>query len=316
MHSPSGNNLLGFLLSLNTAMLWGILPIALKEVILTMDAYTIVWYRFLAAALVIGPYLYARKRLPAPEFSRFGLLLLLVAALGLCGNYLLFALSLNYLNAESTEVVVQLTTLFLLLGGVIIFREPFVLLQKLGAVAIVVGLALFFNDRLVELFAASSQMKLGILLVVLSALSWVVYALLQKHLLQQFSSVQILLVVYVISALLLTPLAAPTSVQQLSQLQLWLLAFCCLNTILAYGSFAEALAHWHASKVSAVLALAPLFTIVGLKVIVWINPAYTYTDHLNPLSIIAAVILVLGSMTVALVPLWQARRKIKGVGVV
>jgi len=308
MHAPTGKNLVGFLLSLNTAFLWGILPVALKEIIVTMDATTIVWYRFLLAAMIIGPYLLARRQLPK-MISTGGktITLLTVAGIGLCGNYVLFSLSLSYLNAESTEAVIQLTTLFLLLGGVVIFREPFDRWQRLGALMIVAGLALFFNDRLVELFATGSQMAFGVLLVVAASITWVVYALLQKQLLRQFSSVQILLFVYVFSTLVLTPLARPASLLDLSGLQMGLLLFCCLNTVLAYGSFAEALVHWHASKVSAVLALAPLFTIVALKFIVWINPDYSFTDDLNLLSLLAAIILVLGSVTVALVPLLPQR---------
>lgn len=304
MHTPSGNNLAGFLLSLNTALLWGILPVALKEIVVTMDASTVVWYRFLFAALIIGPYLLARGQLPGlAEAGARTITLLIVAALGLCGNYVLFSLSLSYLNAESTEAVIQLTTLFLLIGSVIIFREPFDRWQRLGALMIVVGLALFFNDRLAELFVAGSRMSFGVLLVVAASVTWVVYALLQKQLLRQFSSVQILLVVYAFSALLLIPLAEPASLFDLSPLQAGLLLFCCLNTVLAYGSFAEALVHWHASKVSAVLALAPLFTIAALKLVVWLNPDYSFTDNLNLLSLLAAIILVLGSVTVALVPL-------------
>jgi len=55
---------------------------------------------------------------------------------------------------------------------------------------------------------------------------------------------------------------------QLTQLQLWLLVFCCINTLIAYGCFAEAMNLWDASKVSATLALAPLFTIGSLKLVV------------------------------------------------
>ena len=118
-------------------------------------------------------------------------------------------MSLNYLNAESTEAVIQLTTLFLLLGGIVVFREPFVLWQKIGAILMVSGLVLFFNDRWAELTGGTSQIGLGVLIVVISAMAWVVYALLQKHLLQQFNSVQILIVLYTLSAILLLPLASP-----------------------------------------------------------------------------------------------------------
>jgi len=313
MHTPSGKNLIGFLLSLNTAFLWGILPVAVKEIIVTMDAYTIVWYRFVVALLIIGLYQGVRGQLPAIlATGARTYTLLVIAGIGLCGNYVLFALSLNFLNAETTEAMIQLTTLFLLLGGVVIFREPFDRWQRLGAVLIVVGLALFFNGRWSELFAASSNMGLGVALVIAASITWVVYALLQKKLLQQFNSAQILLFIYVLSALILLPLAKPATLLDLSAAQTGLLLFCCLNTVLAYGSFAEAMVHWHASKVSAVLALAPLFPIAALKLIVQINPAYSYSDHLNGLAVFAAVILVLGSVMVALVPLlpeWSLRSR-------
>ena len=66
---------------------------------------------------------------------------------------------------------------------------------------------------------------------------------------------------------------------------------------------------WEASKVSATLALAPLFTILTLKVIVLINPEYAFSDRLSLLSILGAILLVLGSALTALVPLFYQRRQ-------
>lgn len=308
MHTPTGKNLLGFMLSLNAAALWGLLPIAIKEIVITMDPFTLVWYRFVLALFVLFVYLFYQRRLPVfGSLSRKSILLLITAGVGLCINYLLFALSLNYVNAETAEALIQLTTLFLFLGGVIVYREPFFLVQKFGALLIVIGMVLFFNDRFAELLGGESDLLLGVVILIMASLAWVIYALLQKYLLTTFDSVQILFIVYLVSTLLLLPLIGASSLFTLTPLQLGLLLFCCLNTVLAYGSFAEALVHWHASKVSAVLALAPIFTIVGLKLVVWLIPGYEYTDHLNFLSVIAALILVLGSVTVALVPLYVNR---------
>ncbi len=50
--------------------------------------------------------------------------------------------------------------------------------------------------------------------------------------------------------------------------------------------------------IMAVLALAPLFTIAALKVIVRFNPDYALTDHLNTVSLSATVILDSGSVLV------------------
>ena len=40
------------------------------------------------------------------------------------------------------------------------------------------------------------------------------------------------------------------------------LIYCCLNTLIGYGSFGEALNHWDASKVSIVTTLIPVFTMI------------------------------------------------------
>lgn len=311
MREVTQRPVLGFGLSLTAAMLWGVLPIVLKELLAGMDATTIVWYRFLVALFVLALWLFVKRQLP-PLLSvgRKVNTLLLIASLGLCANYFLFSYSLNYVNAETSEAVIQLTTLFLILGGVVVYGEPFVRVQKLGTAILVLGLLLFFNDRLRGFSDLDDQQTIGVIIVVFAAITWTLYALLQKQLLRTFSSVQILLCIYSVSVIVLLPFIAPASVFALTQTQLALLIFCCLNTLIAYGAFAEALNLWDASKVSATLALAPLFTISSLKLIVWINPDYLHSDRLGWLSLLGASFLVLGSVLTALVPVLYKRREL------
>ena len=283
--------------------MWGVLPIALKELLTGMDASTIVWYRFLFAAFFVLVWLNYRERLPKLGTTNIlTRLIIIISAAGLCANYVFFSFSLNYLNAETSEAVIQLTTLFLILGGVVFYKEQFSGAQKIGTLFIIAGLLLFFNDRLGEFKNLGSQQTLGVFIVFLSAITWTVYSLLQKKLLREFTSPQLLLMMYGISAAVLVPFVSPSAIAQLDGFQLFLLSFCCLNTVVAYGCFTEALNCWDASKVSAVLALAPLFTIFGLKIIVLIAPNYAYSDRLSALSIIGAVFLVLGSSLMALMP--------------
>lgn len=303
IEAPEQRPTLGFLLSLVAAILWGILPIALKELLAGMDAATIVWYRFLVAGVVLGVWLSIQRQLPmiksAPASVRW---ILVVAALGLCANYSLFSQSLNYVNGETSEAVIQLTTLFLILGGVVFYKEPFEGIQKIGTLLIVAGLGLFFHDRLSFLTNLENRETIGVLIVFVAAVTWTVYALLQKKLLKHYSSVQILFLIYVFSVVVLLPFVSPMKLIQLSGFEWALLSFCCINTLVAYGCFAEALNLWDASKVSAVLALAPLFTIATLKLIVFINPDYAFSDRLTLISIIGALFLVVGSVLAALMP--------------
>lgn len=46
----------GFVLALVTATAWGLLPLALKITLDVLDPYTITWFRFLTAALVLGAF--------------------------------------------------------------------------------------------------------------------------------------------------------------------------------------------------------------------------------------------------------------------
>ncbi len=313
MTSTKRNYVLGFFLSLTTAALWGILPVALKELLVAMDAVTIVWYRFFVAAVILLIWLGYKKQVPNLLAVSWRIRwYLIIAAIGLCSNYYFFNYSLNFINGETAEVVMQLTTLFLILGGVIFYKEPFIGIQKLGALLIIAGLALFFNDRLLDMASMETSENLGVLIVFFSAVTWTIYALLQKKLLQSYATAQILFVIYFFSFVVLLPFIAiaPDSIITLTPFQMSLLGFCCLNTIVAYGCFVEALKLWDASKVSAVLALAPLFTIGSLKLVVYFYPDYEFSDRLSNLSLIGALLLIIGSILTALIPLiYQTSRE-------
>ena len=102
------------------------------------------------------------------------------------------------------------------------------------------------------------------------------------------------------AVVLMLPAARPAEVFALDGLQLGMLAFCCVNTLAAYGSFGEALYHWDLSRVSAVLATAPLFTIGAMWVVERLGLGLVPAEGLNALSIVGALMVVAGSMTCAL----------------
>jgi drug/metabolite transporter (DMT)-like permease len=79
-----------------------------------------------------------------------------------------------------------------------------------------------------------------------------------------------------------------------------MLAFSCLNTLVAYGAFAEALEHWEVSRVSAVLTVAPLVTIASSWLINRLVPGVLSADPLNALSLVGAFLVVGGSAACAL----------------
>ena len=301
MHSTSGRWRLGLALALTTAVFWGLLPIALEVTLAGMDAWTITWYRFATAAVALGIFLAWRRRMPlrAP-LTRRGWVLYAVALLCLVANYVSYLLSLELTSPTVAQVLIQLAPMFLLFGGVIVFRERFAPLQWAGFAVLVAGLLVFFHDRYAEVFALQTRLGLGVAVMLFSALVWSVYAMAQKQLLTQLASGQVLFLLYAGAVPLLLPPAQLAQVLELNGLQLGMLVFCCANTVIAYGCFAEALEHWEVSRVSAVVTLAPIVTVLGMQGAAWLWPAGVPAESLSGWNLLGASLVVAGSMTTAL----------------
>jgi len=301
MTGVSTNWRLGFTLSLTTAALWGLLPIALKVVLEGMDAFTIVWWRFAISMAGLGAFLALRGGLPRPAAaSRMAIVLLSIATFALIGNYVLYLIALDHTTPSVTQVVIQLAPMMLLVGGVLVFHERFGRVQWIGFAVLGAGLLLFFNQRLPELARPVEGLGLGVALTVAASVSWAAYGLAQKQLLKHFSAQQVLWMIYTGAVIVMLPASDPAEIQNLDGLQLGMLAFCCANTLGAYGAFGEALYHWDLSRVSAVLATAPLFTIGAMWAVEQSGLALVAAEGLNALSIAGALMVVTGSMASAL----------------
>jgi drug/metabolite transporter (DMT)-like permease len=292
---------LGFGLALTTAILWGVLPIALKVALIELDAWTITWCRFAGAMATVGIWLAMRGQLPGPQLrDRKVWRWLIPGFLGLTANYVLYVLGLRYTSPAVTQTVMQIAPLLLVVFGMVIFHERFSRLQWLGFTALVIGLVVFFNRRLPELLNPSQGWTFGILLLVCSSVGWAIYGLSQKQLLRQLSSPQILFLVYAGAALILMPAASLSAVHSLHRPAFLALLFGVANTVVAYGAFGMALEVWEVSRVSSVAATAPLFTLAGSLLAARANFAWVIPESLNALSFVGALCVVVGSVVSAL----------------
>ena len=207
---------------------------------------------------------------------------------------------MKYLNPESTQVLLQVAPFLLMLGGIIFFQERFGTVEKIGALLLLSGLGLFFNDSLAALFTTIDKFTVGVMFVLFSAVAWAAYALMQKPLLKVVTAKQLTLMIYVIGIFVLLPFSHLGQINEMGALQLFALAFCCINTIVAYGAFTEALGVWQASKVSAVIALAPLFTLISMYIAVLLLPDHFVSSELDIYAYVGAGVVVLGSALTSL----------------
>ena len=299
LNAVSGRWKLGLLLALGTAIMWGTLPVALHQVAPTIGPATSTFFRFFISALLLTPYLLITRqinnqhKLKTPKL----LIMTLIAGLLLTGNYGFYVLGLERTSAEATQVMIQLAPMLLLLAGLWLFKEKFTLIQWLGFISFILGLLLFFERQIGQLLIEFGDYGLGLLFIILSASFWTGYAIIQKYLLNDFRSSETMLILYWIGSLVFLPLSDFATLGQLNALQRAALLFCGLNTLIAYGCFAEAMAHLEASRVSAIIAIAPLFTIAIAQLIPLSGMPI---EPLTGLTILGAILVVGGSMTAAI----------------
>ncbi|MCJ8280743.1 MAG: DMT family transporter, partial [Rivularia sp. ALOHA_DT_140] len=286
---------------LETVLLWGVLPISLSITLQGLDVYTLTWFRFLVSFCLLGFYLQSRGNLPTIALLRStSWKLVAIATIFLAINYILFVKGLAITTPSNAEVLIQLAPIMMGFGGLIIFKERYTLFQWIGISILTVGFVLFFHEQFSNLITAKSTYLFGSGLIIVAAITWSIYALAQKQLLQSLSSAHIMLIIYGGCALIFTLFANPSKIFTLNLLQCGMLLFCGLNTLIAYGAFAEALEHWEASRVSAVLALAPLVTLLSSWIVSEISPNLIAAEHFTLLGIIGAILVVCGSTAIAL----------------
>ena len=301
LHQASGRWRLGLALALVTAACWSTLPVALKVMLAELDPFTLTWIRFVIAGGVMLAWLAARDGLGGfATLDRRRWSLLALAGVLLIGNYVFYLLGVQHSTPGNAQLLIQLAPLLMALGGILVFRERYRPGQWLGLAVIVAGLWLFFRDQSGHSSVRGHEYALGSTMVVMAAVVWAGYALIQKQLLMRLSSPAIMLFIYLLASLLLLPLAHPASLLRLDGLGYALLGFCALNTLVAYGAFAEALVHWEASRVSTVLALTPLLSLAVISGVHGLAPMSVAAESVGTIGYVGALLVVAGSAMSAL----------------
>lgn len=303
LHKVSGSWRLGLFLSLISVIMWGLLPLTLMISLKLMDAYTISWYRFLGSSFLLGLYIFWRWRHHKIFLKKIDYLLLGLAITGLLLNYIAYIIGLNYTTPGSAQLLIQLAPMFLMIGSIIFFKEKFCVKQWIGFIALIIGMILFFNNRYNQIFSHSLSditFLKGMVLIIIAAFTWAIYALCQKQLLINMSPSIVLFIISSFGVMIFYPFSTPEDILRQPPLYLILLGFAMINTVAAYGAFSLALEHWEASRVSAVLSITPLVTIFLGWIALKIWPLFIVPENINIISMLGATLVVSGSLLASL----------------
>jgi drug/metabolite transporter (DMT)-like permease len=302
------DNTKGILYAITTAFLWGFLAIALKIAVGGIDPFTIVWFRFLLSFTILSVYFYLKYRpklsiLIKPPYP------LVIAALFLGMNYLGFMLGLKYTSPNSAQVVMQIGPVILVFVGVFIYKEKLSRRQIVGMGITLLGLILFYSKQISSEWQTSADLfNVGMFWIFIGASCWVVYASLQKSLVKKYQPQQLNLFLYGLPALLYTPLASPGTLLDVPMIYIIMLIFAGLNTLFAYGAFAEALKYTEANKVSVIIICNPIITIIVMWFLNNLDLAWLEKDPISTESLLYAL-LVLGGAAMTIFRKSDRRQK-------
>ena len=282
----------GILLSLVTALLWGVLPIFLKITLQGFHAGTISWFRFVFAFLLLAGILQWKEHKPL-DILRKPPWMGIVGGACLSANYYWVTVAVDLSGPSNMAVLIQTASIFLVLVGVFVFHEHLTLRQVLGMFVAGVGLFLFFHDQQGRILETGDYFYANFL-IVLAALVWVGYMVSQKFLSRQYGAQSLNLLVYAVATLTLIGGVEWADFTH-AGLTAWLsLIFCGFNTLLAYGTLAEAVKYIPLALISVIISLNPLITLWGMKILPEIGFAGLQADPIKSLGYFGGAIAVTG----------------------
>ena len=311
MDDTNYNFKLGLIFATTTVFFWGMLPIALKLAAGFIDPVTLTWFRFLVAFLVsvvlqkLSGYLVQFKQLVPLDWAK-----LTAAACFSMINYFSFVYCLEYFSPGPAQLNFQTAPFFLAFGGMLFFKERISALQMSCFATLALGMMLFFQPS----FGHSSgeqQVWVGVILVQFSALSWACYALLQKSLFTKLSPGNVLLYIYGAGIVIMLPMSDFDYFVHMSVSQWSVAFFCALNTLVAYGCFAQAMKYWSTAQVGATVALTPIFSFSFTAIIVAIGwwPDIIVPNNINVIGVVGILLVVCSVLCVQLLPLINKHKK-------
>ncbi len=286
----------GILYALSAALMWGFLAISLKVTLNHVPPLTIVWMRFTVAFLVLWAVLFLKER-SALQVLKKPPPLAILAAVALTFNYIGYIKGLDLTSPSNAQVIIQLAPLLLVVVGLIIYKEKVSAHQIIGFLIALLGFGVFYQDQIGQLLGSPDNYNAGVTWVVGAALAWVLFASLQKGLVQKFHAQGLNLLIYLIPVVLLIPWVDFEVVVSLS-LPLWaLMIFLGLNTLLAYGAIAEAFRFLPANKVGIIVTINPIITIVTMGLLTSIGVSWIEPERISLYGFLGAILILAGVIT-------------------
>jgi len=224
--------------------------------------------------------------------------LIVISSLALSWNYIGFMLGIQYTSPSNAQVAIQMGPVLLAVFGIFFFREKISRLQAFGFMLAILGFWIFYKQHVSAVAGQEGQYTKGMIITLSGAVAWAVYAALQKKLVLDYSVGTLNLFIFGLPVLLFLPFVNFASLVHLS-LGYWaLLVFLGANTLISYACLSLALKYLEAGKVSIIIVLNPIITILLMGVLTTMQVTWIEGEHFSVLSVAGALIALTGAILV------------------
>jgi drug/metabolite transporter (DMT)-like permease len=291
------NQAKGIFLTLITVLMWGVLAIALKVASKVIDSPTIVWFRFSLA--FSGMFIWMAVKNPQGLRILYKpTWLIVLSSLALAWNYIGFMLGVQYTSPSNAQVAIQSGPVLLAVFGIFFFKEKISRIQTFGFLLAIVGFYIFYRQHFTANSGQESQYTKGMLLTLSGAVTWAIYAALQKKLVLHYSVGTLNVFIFGLPVLLYLPFVNFGSLAHLSFSYWALLVFLGANTLISYACLSLALKYLEAGKVSIIIVLNPIITFIIMGILTWMQVSWIEGEHFSVLSISGALLALAGAILV------------------
>ena len=247
------NTVKAYILLLLSAVMWGssfpIIKLGLNRGISPIGFLA---FRLFLATVLIIPFVYKEIRLQELKDKR-----MLLLGLTNAGGFLFQYFGQKFISSNSAAIISNLLVIFVAILSFIFLNEKMNFKKGVGVILSFIGLGIISNISFLS-FSANK----GILIMLLSPISWAFFVILSKEITEGKSFVKHLFPIYFYTFIFVLPFSAFESYKFSAfsiSLSFYLAVFC---TIIPYIFFLKGLKYIQATTASIITSLQIIFSII------------------------------------------------------
>jgi RarD protein len=272
-------------------IIWGVSFIATKYTLGEMKPLVIILLRQVIGVMVLVLFAIRTKQSFKITLRDFGWLSIFsfIATIHLW----IQITGLEYTSASNTGWIIGVTPVFMLLLGLIFFKEKITLVQLTGIIISFIGLLLLVSKG--DFVSINLITNKGDLLVLISAGTWAIYSIVGKKITLNYSPLMTIIYLFLIMSVYIAPftinnenISAVIHLSFSAWLAIIFLGIFC--SAVAYVLWAEAMNEMPAAKVGVFLYFQPFITFFAAWILL--------NEHVTFLTMVSGIIIVGGVMLV------------------